>query len=40
MHDERFTAGGEGQNFILPRIKKPILIIHWAEVSADYTFGG
>lgn len=39
IHDERFTGGGEELNLVLPRVKKPIQIIHWAEVPAGYAPG-
>lgn len=35
IHDERFTGGGEEYGFILPRVKTPIQIVHWAEVAAQ-----
>ncbi len=35
-HDERFTGGGQEFGFILPRVKKPLKVVHWAEVPADY----
>lgn len=39
-HDERFSGGGEEFGFLLPRVKKPLQITHWAEVPDDYYYPG
>jgi len=40
IHDERFTGGGEQFGFILPRVKAPVRVVHWAEVPEGYTIAG
>ncbi len=36
IHDERFTGGGEEFGLLLPRVKRPLKIISWREVTPDY----
>ncbi len=35
-HDERFTGGGEQFGFLLPRVKRPVSVVHWREVPLPY----